>query len=364
MNKKIYISLIAGCLLSVVSFYFALRNVPFKELVLYFKSINYIWIIPSLLMMVLSYFLRAWRWQVILHHISKLPFFAAFHPMMISFMINNILPGRIGEFARPAILKKQNKISYTSGLTTLAVERLFDMIILIILFVWVLSGVEIDPNHSIQFNDYQLNKSVLDMIARGMAVFCAVLAAGICLVSFSGIRKIIVKIIMKLPLLFPFFNDSQKEKVYTFCCKPLLSFIENIASGVSLINNPLGILTCTGLSIVIWTVQALSLYLFTFGCPGVSLTFCETTMVFIIICFFIALPSVPGFWGLWEAGGVFAMSLFGISQQNAIGFSLITHAITFFMVLVIGTISAAIIGVNIFKVSFNEEQLFDKRYSI
>ena len=27
----------------------------------------------------------------------------------------------------------------------------------------------------------------------------------------------------------------------------------------------------------------------------------------IIICFFIALPSVPGYWGIWEAGGVFAL---------------------------------------------------------
>lgn len=363
MKKKIIVSLFVGSILSVVSFYFALRNVPFEELILYFKSINYMWLIPSLVMMLMSYFLRAWRWQIILRYIQNLPFFAAFHPMMISFMINNILPGRVGEFARPAILKKQNKISYTSGLTTLAVERLFDMVILIILFVWVLSSVEIDPRHTIQFQGYQLNKSLLDIIARGMAVFCGILTVGICLVSFSGVRKIIVNIIMKLPLLFPFFNDSQKEKVYKICCEPLLSFIENIASGVSLINNPLGILTCTGLSIVIWMVQALSLYLFTFGCPGVSLTFSETTMVFIIICFFIALPSVPGYWGLWEAGGVFAMSLFGISQQNAIGFSLITHANMFFMVLFMGIISAAIIGVNILKVSFNDNELFDQRHS-
>ena len=363
MKKKIFISLFVGCLLSVVSFYFALKNVPFEELVLYLKSIDYIWIIPSLVMMLLSFFLRALRWQMILRQIRNLPFFAAFHPMMISFMINIILPGRIGEFARPAILKKQNKIPYTSGLTTLAVERLFDMIILIVLFGWVLSSIEIDPTHTIQFQGYRLNKSVLDMIARGMAVFCAILAAGICLVSFSGVRKILVNSIMKLPLLFPFFDDSQKEKIYKLFCGPLLALIENIASGVSLINNPVGILNCIGLSIVIWVFQALSLYLFTFGCPGVSLTFYETTMVFIIICFFIALPSVPGYWGLWEAGGVFAMSLFGISQQNAIGFSLITHVNNILMVLVIGTISAAIIGVNIFKVSFNENQLFDKQHS-
>ena len=74
----------------------------------------------------------------------------------------------------------------------------------------------------------------------------------------------------------------------------------------------------------------------------------------LIVCFFIALPSAPGFWGLWEAGGVFAMLLFGVSEKEAAGFTLANHAIQMFPVIIMGLISAFITGVDIRRVSYNQ----------
>jgi len=70
----------------------------------------------------------------------------------------------------------------------------------------------------------------------------------------------------------------------------------------------------------------------------------------IIICFFIALPSVPGFWGIWEAGGVFALSLFGIAAKEAAGFTLASHAIQIFPIIIIGVISAMLSGVDTLQI--------------
>ena len=75
----------------------------------------------------------------------------------------------------------------------------------------------------------------------------------------------------------------------------------------------------------------------------------------IIICFFIALPSVPGFWGLWEVGGVFALALFGISTSDAAGYTLANHAVQMFPVILIGLGSAVATGVNILKVSYGKK---------
>ena len=74
----------------------------------------------------------------------------------------------------------------------------------------------------------------------------------------------------------------------------------------------------------------------------------------LIVCFFIALPSAPGFWGLWEAGGVFAMLLFGVSEREAAGFTLANHAIQMFPVIIMGLISAFITGVDIRRVSYDQ----------
>ena len=77
-------------------------------------------------------------------------------------------------------------------------------------------------------------------------------------------------------------------------------------------------------------------------------------MVMIIICLFIALPSVPGFWGLWEAGGVFALSIFGIPANQGVGFTIVNHVVQIIPVIIIGVISAVITGVNIWKLSDNK----------
>jgi hypothetical protein len=79
--------------------------------------------------------------------------------------------------------------------------------------------------------------------------------------------------------------------------------------------------------------------------------------VMIIICLFIALPSVPGFWGLWEAGGVFALSLFGVSTNAAAGFTLANHGIQLFPIIFVGFISAVITSVNIWQVSYEKKSV-------
>jgi uncharacterized membrane protein YbhN (UPF0104 family) len=74
----------------------------------------------------------------------------------------------------------------------------------------------------------------------------------------------------------------------------------------------------------------------------------------IIICFFIALPSVPGFWGIWEAGGVFALVLFGVSSKDAAGYTLVNHAIQMFPVIIVGLVSAMVTSINILQVSYEK----------
>ena len=64
------------------------------------------------------------------------------------------------------------------------------------------------------------------------------------------------------------------------------------------------------------------------------------------------MPSVPGWWGLWEAAGVFAMSLFGVSAKEAAGFTLANHALQVFPVIIVGVVSAMILSVNIRHMSF------------
>ena len=349
MKRKVKISLALGIVISITAFYFAFRNVPLNELLNYLASINYLWIFPSVFVVFISFALRTFRWMIILEPACKISFWKAFHPLMIGFMLNCILPGRVGEVARPAILQKKEKVPFSTGLATVVAERVFDSVTIIILFAAILASMDIDPQLGVSFGEYNLNGETLVTIGGNIFKLMIILIAGIILFSFRSTRQIVKQIINKIPSFFSLKSVSSKNKIKKFC-NSSIRFLDNVSTGFSVIKYPQKICICIGLSFIIWGLSAFSFYIMALGCPGIRLSYLELFAVMIIICFFIALPSVPGFWGIWEAGGIFALSLFGVSAKEAAGFTLANHAIQIFPIIIAGFISAMLSGVDTLQI--------------
>jgi len=345
-------SLIGGIIISVAALYFAFRNVPLAELFSYLVSINYLWAFPAVGITFLSFMLRAWRWRIILESTSKISIWRAYNPMMIGFMINCVLPGRLGEVARPVILQKEEKIPFTTGLATVVAERVFDICILLLLFMLTVGMLQIDPDQSIIFGSYNLNLDTLQTVFDTLLKLGTLLIVGIALFSIAKFRKIIYSVVRYTPELLFFAGEKFKSSVRKKICEPIINILKNIAEGFSLIRYPKKILSCAVLSVLIWGLAAFSYYLFSLGSPGINLTYLEMTTVMVIVCFFISLPSVPGWWGLWEAGGIFALSLFGTTAKEAAGFTLANHALQVFPIIIAGFVSAMLLSVNIRKLSY------------
>jgi uncharacterized protein (TIRG00374 family) len=357
MKNHFIISLVAGVILSVAALYFAFRNVPLNDLLNYLRSINYLWLLPAALLALVSFFIRAVRWQLILASSHQIGIWQAFHPLMIGFMINCILPGRVGEIARPMILQKKAKIPFATGFATVAAERIFDVVALVIFAVITFVSIEINPQAEIVFGDFHLNRSTLDVLFNRIIIIGVLLLVAIIMVSIPVIRRTIQRVILTIPLLAFFADESAKAKITAKVCEPLIRFVDNIALGFALIKHPKKIFICGLYSLIVWTTAALSYYVFSLGSPGINLSYTEMYAVMVIICLFIALPSVPGYWGLWEAGGVFALSLFGIPANAAAGFTLANHAVQVFPVIIVGFISAIITSVNIWQVSYEKKSV-------
>jgi len=352
MKKKVTFSLLLGVVISAAALYFAFKNVPFGDLVRYLGAIDYRWVFPAAAVGLGTFIFRALRWQIILGgKAAGVGFWQAFHPMMIGFMINCILPGRAGEVARPIILSKKDKIPFTTGLATVAAERVFDIGMLIAFFAVVLTGVQIRPDLAVSYGKYRLDRDMLEMIAGGMLKLCLVLAAGIVVLSMRRVQRWLLAAIAALPALLPGAGAAFRERVRTKVAAPLARLVENFVAGFGMVRNPLKVGMCIGLSFLVWYLTALSYYLLALGCPGIDLSFLQLSAVMIIVCFFIALPSVPGFWGLWEAGGVFALTLFGVPSSEAAGMTLVVHAAMVFPVILTGMISAVITGINIWRIT-------------
>ncbi|MBW2518252.1 MAG: flippase-like domain-containing protein [Deltaproteobacteria bacterium] len=355
MKNHFIISLAAGIALSAAALYFAFRNVPLADLINYLGSINYLWMIPAVFLVLVSFFIRAMRWQFILASSHKIGIWRAFHPMMIGFMINCILPGRLGEFARPAILQKKEKVPFATGIATVAAERIFDVAALVIFAVITLAAVDINTDTEIIFGDLKLNRATLEAVFSKIILMGILLIAGMVAFSIASIRRNIQRVILALPELAFFAAESTRKKIRAKACEPFNRFIDNIALGFTLVKYPWKILVCAVYSLLVWITAAISYYVFSLGSPGVDLSYVEMFAVMVIICLFIALPSVPGFWGLWEAGGVFAMTLFGTPSDAAAGFTVANHALQMFPVIIVGLISAVMTSVNIWQVSHEKK---------
>ncbi len=351
MKGKLAVYMVLGTIISIFALYFAFKNVPFSALLNYINSINYLWTILGAGAAIVSLILRAIRWQIIVGALSVIRFWEAFHPLSIAFMINNVFPGRTGEIARPAILKIRSRVSFTSGLATVAAERLIDLVFLVILFITISYTIDLTSGKDFYFSGYHVNGKQLLTIFKGFVLLSIFLFTIMVTLSFQITRKLGINLIYKIPALFWGTSLSFKEKISQKLCVPLVLLTENLASGFSLVRAPKRIYIILVITGMIWAIQAWSFYLVALGCPGLRLSFPEITAVMILICFSIILPSVPGYWGLWEAGGLFALSLFGIPHQEALGYTLINHVVQIFPVTIIGLVSAWTTGINVGKIS-------------
>ena len=344
ISGKTYISLAIGLLVSGIAGYVTFRHVPFTDLVAYLRGVNYWWSIPSVVIALISFLVRVLRWQLILLPVKRTGFWSAFHPLMIGFMLNNVLPGRVGEVARPAIFSKEEKISFSSVLATVGVERFFDIFTLLVFFIIILSVVKVGTGLDITFAGYHVNRATLDSVWLKTLEVLIVIIGGIIFIIMDRTRNWLGRVILRLPGALFFASDNLREKIRQGLCSRAVRIMDNLAAGLGMMKNARYMVLCLIISFLVWVLTGLAFYVMAIGCPGINISFVEMCAVMIIICFFIMLPSAPGYWGVFEAGGVFGLMVFGIPVKEAAGFTLANHVIQMVPIIIIGLVSLFITG--------------------
>ena len=82
------------------------------------------WLGAAVLVTLQTYFLRAWRWRILLEPVGRTRLRTAFRTTVIGFAASFLLPGRVGEFLRPYLLARTDGLNVASALATIVVERL------------------------------------------------------------------------------------------------------------------------------------------------------------------------------------------------------------------------------------------------
>jgi uncharacterized protein (TIRG00374 family) len=167
---------IAGFLL-----WYVYRDLSFENLLSQFDNINYYWISLSVIIALLSHYLRAFRWNILLKPLGyDLKAHRTFIAVMVGYFANNLVP-RLGEVTRCGILKKTDDVAITSAFGSVVAERAFDLLTLILVAAFTffiefdkLSGFILD-----NFQDSIPDTESLTEIALIVFVLFAIIGIGL-----------------------------------------------------------------------------------------------------------------------------------------------------------------------------------------
>ncbi len=124
---------VLGLGLGAIFLYLAFAGADWEEIKTAVQTINPGWMILSLSVGLFSHFIRAVRWQMQLKASGYQPtHLRLFASVMVGYLVNQALP-RAGEVARCTSLMRSDKVPLSTGFGTVVIERVFDLMILIVL---------------------------------------------------------------------------------------------------------------------------------------------------------------------------------------------------------------------------------------
>ncbi|MFA5374741.1 MAG: lysylphosphatidylglycerol synthase transmembrane domain-containing protein [Dehalococcoidia bacterium] len=117
---------------SAVLLFLFLYRTDFAEMGRALKEAQYVFLIPGVLIYFCGVYFRAVRWKFFLKPFGNFSSFRLFPLVVIGFLVNIVLPGRLGIIARAYILGEKENISKMSVGGTMVAEQVFDGIILLV----------------------------------------------------------------------------------------------------------------------------------------------------------------------------------------------------------------------------------------
>ncbi len=304
--------------ISALAIYLIARQIDPQQLIQALQSIPILPLMVSILFNIVGMVLRALAWNRILG--KNFDFKTTFFAMNAGYLLNNILPFRLGEFGRAALLagSGRNKAGFLQIFASIITERTLDIFIASLLFLITLPLV--------------VSQNSLKILAYVMLVFTTLILI-IGAIGAQNQKKVKTWIINRR-----FLDNVKREKL----ADRLVGFLE----GFKIFLKPRQAIMAFGLLFSSWMMAMVQLWLIQEPLIPHG-KFWWTLFVTSAGAFVNALPSAPAGLGVFEAGVVSAYRLIGEPQSMALALALTLHATTFVLTSLGGLVGMSILGENL-----------------
>lgn len=304
--------------LTLFFLYLAFRGNDFDELSIVLKNANYLYALTGAFFgIVIGGYFRALRWRYFLNPLKQdIGMNILFSSMMIGYMMNSIIP-RAGEVYRPLLLANKEKISRASAFGTIVVERVFDVLTLLISFGVCM--IYFRQKLSLAFS--QFNLETISLYAAAIVLAFVILVI-IILLNLEKSEIVIERITKKiLPAKF-------HQKIHNI-------FI-SLINGFLFIKYPKYYFQIFILTILIWLSYIVSTYL-TLVAFNIDLNFFDANLVLTMITFSMTIPLPANSAGIYHLFATVTLtSIYGIDKEAAFGFSTVSHLLGLLGLILIG----------------------------
>ncbi|MGA3018725.1 MAG: lysylphosphatidylglycerol synthase transmembrane domain-containing protein [Bryobacteraceae bacterium] len=293
--------------LAAVLLYYSLRGVDWSGVWRTIAGARWGLVVVASAFSCCSFFLRAVRWRILLNAEARLSLGQVFCANMSGYLGNAFLPARAGELVRTLIVSSRSSLSKTYVLTTALSERLMDVIALVLWSSIILLGVHPKPHW-------------MTDVSRATAAVATLGALSIAVLPHTG--SLCRGIIQRVPLPHKL-RDG------------LLHLVDQVLLGMRAFHSVRRFLGFAALTVTIWLSDAVTMMICGRGL-GLELSFPVTMLLITALGLASALPSTPGYVGIYQFVAVTVLVPFGFRKDAALAYILVAQALGYVMVLLLG----------------------------
>ncbi|MFN8528192.1 MAG: lysylphosphatidylglycerol synthase transmembrane domain-containing protein [Anaerolineae bacterium] len=290
---------IIGVVISLLAIVSIFSQIDFTALVEAFRAARYIYVLPSLILILCGLWARGVRWRVLLN--DEISTVRAFNIMNIGYMVNGVLPLRLGEVGRAYLASRAAPtVPMMRAISTIVVERLLDLF-----SVLVIMGVAI------------ASAPVSDDLRRVAAAATPTVIIGfLVLIGMSAKRALTMRIV-----------HSLVDRIGLLSRLRLAEFAEHFLDGLTPLTQPRMLVRTLLWTLIAWFFSIISGYALMpafFNAPDWAGVFLFTAAA----SFANAIPAAPGSLGTYEYSILISFQSLGYTDAAMItGFAVMIHAL-------------------------------------
>lgn len=299
-----------GLALALISGFLLIRVVDLKTTADALGAADPLFISLAVFCLVLSVLAKAIRWRTLLAAHTPVSTFRLFRILNVSYLLNNILPMRLGDVARVAATARQPTVRVGHVLSSMVTERVLDALVLVFVFVLISPLL---PRSS-------TNEQWL--FIAWMAIGTTAVIVAVSYLLFARFRTRLLNLRIWDPIRL---RATLAEEVTSF------------GEGLARLLSRKDAYRVWGWSLVAWVLAFALNYMvlrsLDIHAPwtvAVLLT-CTTNLVML-------LPSSPGYIGVYHAAATLTLLPFGVGAGTALSFAILAHLANVIPVSLLGAV--------------------------